>query len=448
MPAVLHRPSRSPRAAETGLEDARSLVLEAIAPLPAEPVALQDALGRVLAQDVVAERALPGFDSSAMDGYAVRAADLASVPARLPVIGESRAGHPATVALSGGDAVAISTGAMLPRGADAVVRVERTRQSEGPAVVDVVDAVAPGADVPHAGEDAPTGAPAVDVLGAVAPGADIRRAGEDVAAGAVALRRGEPIGPAQLGLLAALGCAMPRCARVPRVSLLLTGDELSDPGDHDRPGSVVDANGWTVGALARQTGARVTRRERVGDDPIATRAAIAAAAEDADLVVLCGGVSVGAHDHVRPSLASLGARERFWGLALKPGHPTWFGTLGERCVPVLGLPGNPVSAMVVFTLLAGPALRAMRGERERGQGRERPTALLDGGWRKPPGRAHALRCTLAAHEDGWHARPLGRQGSHMLSSMAAADALALVPADASDLPDGARVQIEPLARCW
>lgn len=492
MPSVLHRPSRAPWAGETDLEDALALVLDTIPELAAEPVALEDALGRVLAQDAIASRALPGFDSSAMDGYALRAADLASVPARLRLIGESRAGHPANVSLSEGEAVAISTGAMLPRGADAVVRLERTRRGDETSLADAVgvnfepvrregdaacadslDSIAPGADVRSTDEDGgePTGqadslnsvasgadlrcagedggaqvAPAVEVLDAVAPGADVRRAGEDVAIGAIALRRGEPIGPAQLGLLAALGCAAPLCARVPRVSLLVTGDELRNPDDPDRPGGVVDVNGWTIAALAQQAGARTTWRERVADDPAATRDAVAAAARDADLVVLCGGVSVGAHDHVRPSLAALGAHELFWGLALKPGHPTWFGTLGERRVPVLGLPGNPVSAMVVFTLLAGPALRTMRGERE--QERERPSALLDGGWRKRPGRAHALRCALRAREDGWHVRPLAHQGSHVLSSMAAADALAIIPTAASELPDGGRVQIEPLARCW
>jgi molybdopterin molybdotransferase len=431
MPAVLHprRPARQ-RAAETSLEQALELVLDAAAPLPAEPVELAEALGRALASDVTAERPLPPFDSSAMDGFAVRAVDLAAAgddsgrggpvaPTRLRVVGESRAGHPARLALREGEAVAISTGAMLPAGADAVVRVERTRRE------------------PDAGT--------VEVLEAVARGADVRRSGEDVAAGAVALRRGERIGPAQLGLLAALGRAEPLCAQRPRMALLTTGDELRDPGeDAGRPGSVVDANGWTLAALARAEGARVLRRERVGDDREATRAAIVAAAADADLLVLCGGVSVGAHDHVRPCLAELGARESFWGLALKPGHPTWHGTLGERRVPVLGLPGNPVSAMVVFLLLGAPALRAMQGRPIR----ERPTARLDGGWRKPPGRAHAVRCTLSAREDGWHARPTGPQGSHVLSSMAAADALAVVPAETTELPDAARVRIEPLARCW
>jgi molybdopterin molybdotransferase len=211
------------------------------------------------------------------------------------------------------------------------------------------------------------------------------------------------------------------------------------PAPPRRPPSVRDCNSHTIGAMTRRAGAVLVRRATVGDDAHETAAAIAQAVADSDAVVLCGGVSVGVHDHVRPSLKALGAEQRFWGLALKPGHPTWFGTLDGALV--FGLPGNPVSAMVTFALLAGPALRALQGATAAG---EPLTAVLDGGYRKPAGRAHAVRCRVRAREDGWHARPTGSQGSHVLSSMLGADALAIVPSATTDVHDGARVQIEVL----
>jgi len=391
------------------------MVLEAVAPLPGVAVELDDALGRVLAEDIAAEQPLPSFDSSAMDGFAVRAADLAGASkgdsVALRIIGESRAGRPARVALNSGEAIAISTGAMIPAGADAIVRVERTRPTDG----------------------------GVQVLRAVDRGADVRHAGDDVAAGTTVLDRGTAIGPAELGMLASLGRAEAICAGVPRVSVLVTGDELLAPGAPGRPGAVRDSNSYTIAGLTRRAGGRLVRRATVGDVARDTASAIAQAVADSEVVVLCGGVSVGVHDHVRPALQALGAEQRFWGLALKPGHPTWFGTLDDALV--FGLPGNPVSAMVTFVLLTAPALRALQGARAAHQPL---TAVLDGGYSKPPGRAHALRCRLSAREDGWHVRPTGPQGSHVLSSVLAADALAIIPSAATDVHDGARVQIEAL----
>ncbi|HWF31586.1 MAG TPA: gephyrin-like molybdotransferase Glp [Solirubrobacteraceae bacterium] len=402
---------------ELEIDDARRIVLKSVRPLDFVELSLDDALGRVLAGDVLADAPLPAFDSSAMDGWAVRAADVASASASEPValrpIGESRAGHPASQALAEGETIAISTGAMIPAGADAVVRVERTRRHESGSVVEVLEAV-----------------PAAN---------DIRRAGEDVAQGAVVLRAGATLGPAEIGMHASLGRARALCSRAPRVSVLATGDELVAPGETGRPGTVRDSNSHSIAALARRAGAHVVRRATLPDDAAVTMAAIAEGAADSDALLLCGGVSVGEHDHVRPSLQRLDASQRFWGLALKPGHPTWFGTLGDALV--FGLPGNPVSAMVTFALLAAPALRAMQGARDPHLSL---TAALDGGYRKRAGRAHAVRCTISARDDGWHARPTGPQGSHMLSSMLAADALAIVPGAVSELPDGARVRIEPL----
>lgn len=393
------------------IDDARRMVLEALVQLAPVTVDLDDALARVLAEDVLAQEPLPPFDSSAMDGFAVRAGDLAR-PACLRVVGESRAGAPAPVALGAGQAIAISTGAMIPAGADAVVQIERTRRENG----------------------------VVHVLAPVAAGAEVRRAGEDVRAGSMVIARGATLGPAELGMLASLGRTCVSCTRAPRVSVLVTGDELLGAAEPARAGAIRDSNSHSIAALARCAGAQVVRSVAAPDDAASTRAAIADAVEDSDVVVICGGVSVGEHDHVRPSLHALGARRVFWGLALKPGHPTWFGTLHDK--PVFGLPGNPVSAMVTFVLLAAPALRAMQGATP---GRERMTAALDGGYAKPAGRAHALRCALSAREDGWHARVTGPQGSHVASSMLAADALAIVPSASTRLAPGARVEVVPLA---
>jgi molybdopterin molybdotransferase len=398
------------------IEEARRMVLAAVSPLGGETVALgAAALGRVLAEEVTATEPVPSFDSSAMDGFAVRAEDLvgasSSRPIALRVIGESRAGAPASNGLAGGEAIAISTGAMIPAGADAVVRVEDT----------------------HARGDR------VDVTVAPASGRDIRRAGEDVRPGQTILRNGAVLGPAELGVLASLAHPEVSCARRPRVAVVVSGDELLAPGEPMRPGGVRDSSSFSISALARCAGGEVAHTGVIGDDAEATRAAIAAALEQADVTVVCGGVSVGVHDHVRPALVALAAREVFWGIALKPGRPAWFGTVGSKLV--FGLPGNPVSAMVTFVLLVAPALRALLGARER---ELRATAVLDRDYAKAPGRAHAVRCRLSARADGWHAEPTGPQGSHILTSMLGADALAILPSDSAGVRAGARVEIEPL----
>jgi molybdopterin molybdotransferase len=396
------------------IEDARRLILGAVRPLPSEAVELGDALGRVLAEDITADQPVPPFDSSAMDGFAVRAqdVDLANgAPVLLRVVDESRAGSPATATLHSGQAIAISTGAMLPRGADAVIRVEDTRR---------------------AGEE-------VAVLVPALVGLDVRHAGDDVSAGQRVLERGRPLGPAELGVLASLGSELVQCVRRPRLSVLVSGDELLAPEEPLRPGAIRDSNSVTISALARCAGAQVVRADTVGDDAEATTAALAAATLDVDVAVVCGGVSVGVHDHVKGSLEALGARTVFWGLALKPGRPAWFGTLGSTLV--FGLPGNPVSAMVTFVLLVAPALRALLATDEP---LSRLTAVMERDYEKPAGRAHAVRCRLSAHEDGWHVEPTGPQGSHILTSMLGADALAILPSQTTAVRAGERVEIESL----
>lgn len=405
------------------LERARELVLAGLEPLSSERVPLSVALGRVLAEDVAGTEAVPGFDNSAMDGFALRAADTATAapgaPVRLELAGESRAGRPSERPVGAGEAIRISTGAMLPEGADAVLRVEDATERDG----------------------------AVDTERALEPGRDIRRAGEDIRPGDVVLRAGAAIGPAELGVLASVGSAEPRVGRRPRVAVVCTGDELLDPDEPMRPGGVRDTNGWAIPALAQLAGAEVAGVGRVGDDRAATTAAIADAL-GADVAVVCGGASVGEHDHVRPALEELGAEQRFWGVALRPGRPTWFGVAeggpGAGGSLVFGLPGNPVSAVVTFLLFVRPALRVLSGG---DPNRDRTRAALDFPYEKHTGRAHALRVALELHEDGWHAaltRP--EQGSHVLTSMLGTDALAVIPADRESVAPGERVEVELVSR--
>jgi molybdopterin molybdotransferase len=398
------------------IDDARRAVLERVRPVGTERVPLGEALGRVLAEDVVAPEPVPGFDNSAMDGFALRAADTRGAkegePVRLRLVGESRAGRPAAAAVGTHEAIAISTGAMVPAGADAVVRVEDTAGGDGD----------------------------VEILAEAREGANIRRAGEDIAAGEQVLEAGSVIGAAEMGVIASAAKPEVACAARPRLRVVVSGDELIGAADPSRPGAVRDSNAYTVPALARMAGAAVDGVEHVADDPAATRRALEAALR-ADVTVVCGGVSVGEHDHVRPALADLGAEEVFWGIALRPGKPTWFGAAGGEAL-VFGLPGNPVSAMVTFILLARPALLAMQG---RDPSAPRATAILEQDYPKKPGRAHAVRCRLRAAPEGWLARPTKEQGSHVLTSMLGADALALIPTASEGVAAGERVAIELLA---
>jgi molybdopterin molybdotransferase len=398
------------------ITDARRLVANRLEPLEAEPVELRRTLGRVVAENVTSAEDVPGFDSSAMDGYAVRAADTvgatADRPARLRVVDESRAGHPAGRSAAPGEAIAISTGAVVPRDADAVVRVE----------------------------DTDGGREEVEVRAEVEPGRDIRRAADDIRAGETVLLAGSEIGAAEAGVIASVGRASVRCSRRPRVALLTTGDELRDPGEPLELGAIRNSNAYSVAGLIERAGAELLDPGIVPDDREATREAIGAAL-GAHVAVLCGGVSVGEHDHVRPALEALGVEQVFWGVALRPGKPTYFGIAPSGAL-VFALPGNPVSAMVTFLLFVRPAIRGLLGADDAGA--PRTTAILDEPYEKRPGRAHLVRCTLRLADDGWHARPTKEQGSHVLTSMLGADALAIVPTASGSLAAGDRVEVELL----
>jgi molybdopterin molybdotransferase len=395
------------------VDEARSRVLAAVRPLGHERVAVDDALGRVLAEDVVAGLDLPPFDSSAMDGFALVAGD----GGELPVVGESQAGAPWDGELQAGHAVRISTGAVIPAGADAVVPIER---------------------VELLGADAGGGADGARIrVPETSPGAHIRRAGEDLHRGDVVLRAGAEVGPAEAGMLAALGCADAAVARRPRLAIVATGDELVPAGQPLAPGQIHDSNATALGALARRAGADVVARHAAADDLAATVAAFGEALEGADVLCVSGGVSVGPHDHVKPALAELGFEEHLWGVRLKPGKPFWFGVRGDQYA--FGLPGNPVSAMVTFVLFARPALRALQGA---DPSVTRTIARLDGPIPANADRDQAVRCRLRVAEDGWHAEPTGPQGSHVMSSMLGAGALAIIPAGERDLAPGELVSVE------
>jgi molybdopterin molybdotransferase len=388
-------------------------------------VPLDAALGRVLAEDARSEGDLPPFDSSAMDGYAV----VAGPGGELPVVGESRAGSPASGVLQPGEAMRISTGAAVPEGADAVVPVERAEVVE-----------------PAGGAGSAAGGVGSRVrLPDTRPGDHIRRAGEDVRAGRPVIAAGTELGPAEVAVLAALGNATVRCGAVPRVTVLVTGDELVEPGRPLGPGQIRDSNAYALAAQATRAGARVTSRRIVRDDRDATKAAFAAALDEADVVIGSGGVSVGPHDHVKPALAALGVEQLFWGVRLKPGKPTWFGraTGADDGTLVFGLPGNPVSAMITFHLFARPALRALAGADPSAATRAR--AILDVAVPLTPSREQVVRCRVEAHDDGFHVRPTKEQGSHVLTSMLGAQAYALLPAGEGELAAGARVDIELVA---
>lgn len=395
------------------IERAREMVLARSRILEAESVPLAELAGRILAETVEAGERVPGFDNSAMDGYAVRAGDTAEAPVELAVVGEARAGHPAERPLEAGEAIAISTGAATPRGADAVVRVEDTERVAG-------------------------SSPKVRIRARVEVGRNLRGAGEDVELGDRLLDAGFELDAVAAGVLASVGISSVDCARRPRVKVLATGDELIGPAEDLFEGAVRNSNAFTIPALARAAGAEVEVIERVGDDAEATRAAIGGGL-DADLLAICGGVSVGAHDHVKGALEQLGVERAFWGVSLKPGKPLYLGSHPGGLV--FGLPGNPVSAFVTFLLFARPALRAMQGA---DPGSDRILAELAGDYAKPADRAHAVRCGIERGGRGWVAHPAPRQGSHVLTSMLGVDGLAIVPAEVERLEAGAPVEVELL----
>jgi molybdopterin molybdotransferase len=385
----------------TTIEEAQSLVLGRAAALSTETVELVDAAGRFAAEDLHALVDLPTFPSSAMDGFALRAAD---TPGTLPITERVAAGRPASRPLREGEAFGIATGGVVPDGADAVAPIED--------VVEIDNAIAVGA--------------------AVERGAHVRGPGLDVRAGDLVLAAGERLTPARLGALGAAGIARVACARRPRAAILTTGTELRRPGEPLDPGQVYEANAPMLAGGLVAAGAAVTVLDAVADDPDALRAAVERGLE-ADVLVTSGGVSVGPHDLVRATLAELGVEEVFWRVAVKPGKPVAFGARGATLV--FGLPGNPVSSLVGFELFVRPAVLALQGARE-------PLPVFDEAelaspLRRGPGRDELVRAEV---RDGV-AVPLPGQESHMIVRAARANALVHVPRGEGTLEAGSRVRL-------
>ncbi|MGA2925476.1 MAG: gephyrin-like molybdotransferase Glp [Solirubrobacteraceae bacterium] len=427
--------------------EARNRVLQASKPLGHETVAVEQALDRVLAQDVRAAGDVPPFASSAMDGYALKAGPAGR---RLRVIGESRAGAPAADTLESDEAIRISTGAAVPPDADAVIRqedVDTVPRQRG------TTTTTPHADTttttPHddiaagiRGRDVDIAKQVIVTKVALATGENVRGAGEDMRAGSLVLRAGITVRAAELGAAVAGGVGELVVARRPTVAVLATGDELRAPGEPLGPGQIHNSNAPMLAALAIHSGAVVLPAQRLADDRAATEASLAAALEQAEVVIVSGGVSVGPHDHVKPALANLGVREHFWRVALQPGGPTWFGERDGRLV--FGLPGNPVSAFVTFSLFAVPALAAMQGA----TADEMPAseAILGVAVARNRTREQALRVRLERRGATIVAFPNGPQGSHILTSLVGADALALIAPGPDEAPAGITVALEYLPR--
>jgi molybdopterin molybdotransferase len=395
-------------------------VLAGVAPLPPIEMPLLEAHGCVLTDDVVAPVDLPRFDNSAMDGYAVRVSDVANAspaaPVRLSVLGDVAAGTPpAAYRVDPSVTVRIMTGAPVPDGADAVVPVEWT---DG-------------------------GVRTVAVTRGPLPGEHVRRRGEDVTAGDVVLRGGIRLGPAQLGLLAGIGFARVRVRPRPRVVVVSTGSELVEPGQAVAPGQICESNSYLLTAAARDAGAIAFRVGIIPDDASRLLGILEDQLSRADVLITTGGVSVGAYDVVKEVLLRLGT-VRFDRVAMQPGMPQGFGTLGPDSVPIFTLPGNPVSAYVSFEVFVRPALRRLLGV----EPLHRPAvrAVCAEPVTSPPGKRRYLRAWAEGADGTWTVRAVGGRGSHLTRDLAAANALIVVPEPIGDLAAGDKVDVLLLER--
>jgi molybdopterin molybdotransferase len=388
------------------VDEALDRILARVRPLAPVPMELLAALGTTLAEDVVADRDVPPFRNSAMDGYAVRGADIATAPVTLRVTGEIAAGSMPTGSIRSGEAMRIMTGAPLPDGADTIVRVEDTDNRND----------------------------AVTITAATKPGTSVRAAGEDLKRGETILRAGTVLRAAEIGVLATLGRTTVRVVPAARVAVLSTGDELVELDAPLGPGQIRDANRYSLASAARAMGATPIPLGIVRDTADDLRRALRDAAARADVIVTSGGVSVGDHDHVKPVVDELGSMD-FWSIAIRPGRPLAFGEIDGTLI--FGLPGNPVSSLLGFELFVRPALLKMAGRRL--LHRPRVTATLDDTLDTPPG----LRLFARGMYDpqAGTVRTTGPQGSGILRSMALANSFIDVPETVQHLDRGARVTV-------
>jgi len=389
----------------------QAAILAAISPLPPVSLELADAEGCVLAEDVTAAVSLPSFDNSSMDGYAVHAADTTHSSERKPltleVTAEIAAGDTGAYQLASGTAIKIMTGARMPAGADAVVPVEWT---DG-------------------------GGKRVEIYRPVAAGNAVRYVGGDATEGETLLTKGIRMRPMQIAVAASAGRKMIKVRPRPRVVVLSTGNELTEPGTPLVPGQIWDSNSYMLAAAAREAGAVTSRRAVVPDDPAGVLPALEAQLSEADLLVTTGGVSMGGeHDVVKAALRELGT-VAFGKVAMQPGMPQGFGTLGEGRVPIFTLPGNPVSAYVSFQLFVRPAIAALQDTGDLRLPVARAT--LTGPVRSPEGRRSFLRGVLT----GGQVAPLSGQGSHQIAALGRANALIVVPEETTRLPEGEAVDV-------
>jgi molybdopterin molybdotransferase len=392
-------------------------ILGTVRRLPGIDIGLLDAHGCVLAADVASDVDLPGFPNSAMDGYVVRAADVAGAtedtPAHLPVVGDIAAGNTKALSLAPGQSMRIMTGAPVPRGGDAVVMVELTDR----------------------------GLAKVAIRQEVPAGRHVRDVGEDVRAGDVVLPAGVHLGARQIGLLAAVGVGRVHVVPKPRVVVLSTGDELIEPGTRPGFGQVVDSNSVMLTAALREMGVVPFRVPKVRDDARLFRETLERELLRADAVITTGGVSAGAYDTVKEVLSRVGTMS-FDQVAMQPGKPQGFGVLGDDETPVFTLPGNPVSAMVSFEVFVAPALRRMAGRPDHELELVDATAAHD--WDSPAGRTQFARVLLRREGNGRTVALVGHQGSHVLGGLASANALAVVPADVTHVTAGDVLRCHPL----
>lgn len=405
----VHRHHDDP-ATLTPLASYRRELLDRLQALEPIELALGEAHGCVLAEDITAAEDVPAFANSAMDGYAVTATGLAA-GSELTIAGEVAAGATKLPQVTAGRAVRIMTGAPIPPGADAVVPVEAVEERPGSVRLQV----------------------------APLPGEHIRPAGESVSAGQLLLTNGRLLGPAEIGMLASVGRERVRVHPRPRVAVVATGDELAPPGVPLRPGQVRDSNSFALAALAREAGAEAFRVARVGDRSDELEEAFEGALAQADLLVSSGGVSAGRYDLVKRVLAQMGD-VAFRKVAMKPGMPQAFGFV--RGVPAFGLPGNPVSAYVSFEVFVRPAIRRLQGRTD--LNRRRVEASVIDGFDSAPHKTEFVRVGLQRREGRWHARSTGSQGSGIFRSLVEADGLAEVPADVTRVAAGDRLTVHLL----
>lgn len=393
-------------------EAALEIILNSTPVLGAERVPLAESLGRVLAEDVYAHDDLPPFDNSAMDGYAVIADDTAGAsresPCALKVVAEGPAGTVLSQRLSSGQASTIMTGAPVPPGADAVVIVEDTERRNGEVLV----------------------------YREAKLGANIRRAGEDVARGQLTIPRGKRIRPAEMGMLASLGYAEVAVHAKPRAAIITSGDELVDAAAKPAPGQIRNGNQYSLMGSVLQAGAEVSRVERVGDAKEEVERALRVGVGVSDLVIVCGGVSVGDYDYVKEVLNKLGEM-RLWRVAIKPGKPLAYGHIDGKLI--FGLPGNPVSCIVTFDLFVRPAISRMMGAEP--VGLRTVTGVLTEDCRRSPGRLEYIRAVTTFKDGGYRARPIPKHGSGMLSSMVEANSYVVVPATSEVVKAGETLPI-------